>query len=60
MPKVPAQVEVAVRALALKYADELKSKMGGRMIEMEEDDNSHYLIYRVLGISDDEGKLIDL
>jgi len=30
------------------------------MKEMEEDDKSHYLIYQVLGISDEEGKLIDL
>ena len=27
---------------------------------MESDINSHYLIYKVLGISLDEGKLIDL
>jgi hypothetical protein len=30
------------------------------MEEMEEDDKSHYLIYQVLGISDEEGRLIDL
>ena len=29
------------------------------MVEMQEDDTSYYLIYRVLGISDQEGKLID-
>jgi hypothetical protein len=34
--------------------------MDGRMVEMEGDDNCHYLIYRILGISDDEGRLIDL
>ncbi len=27
---------------------------------MQSDNNSHYLIYRVLGISNKEGKLIDL
>src|SRR5471032_688483 len=59
-PDLPAQVEIAIRALALKYADELKSKMEGRVAEMEEDDDSHYLIYQVLGISDAEGKLIDV
>ena len=57
---LPAQVEIAIRALALKYADELKSKMEGRVAEMEEDDGSHYLIYQVHGISDVEGKLIDV
>jgi hypothetical protein len=57
---LPAKVEIEVRALALKYADELKSRMQGRVEEMEDDDTSHYLIYRVLGISDAEGKLIDV
>lgn len=27
---------------------------------MEADDDSHYMIYRVLGVSDEEGKLIDV
>ncbi len=57
---LPAKVEVAVRALALKYSAELKAKMDSRAVEMEADDDSHYLIYRVLGVSDDEGKLIDI
>lgn len=56
----PAKAEVAIRALALKYSAELKSKMDDRVTEMEEDDDSHYLIYRVLGVSDEEGKLIDV
>jgi hypothetical protein len=38
----------------------LKSKIDGRVLEMDLDDDSHYLIYRVLGISDKEGKLIDV
>ena len=33
--------------------------MNERIIEMKEDDNSHYLIYRVLGIATEEGRLID-
>ena len=57
---LPEKVEIAIRVLALKYAKELKSKMDDRAIEMEEDDTSHYLIYRVLGISDDDGRLIDI
>jgi hypothetical protein len=56
----PAKAEIAIRALALKYSTDLKSKMDGRVIEMEDDDTSHYLIYRVLGVSDAEGKLIDV
>ena len=55
-----AEIEAAIRALALKYADDLKSKMDDRVVEMDADDTSHYLIYRVLGVSDAEGKLIDV
>ena len=33
--------------------------MDARVVEMETDDNSHYLLYRVLGISTSEGKKID-
>lgn len=59
-PSLPAKVEAAVRAIALKYSAELKAKMDSRVIEMDGDDDSHYLIYRVLGVSDQEGKLIDV
>lgn len=49
-----------IRALARKYAAELKAKVDERVKEMKEDDTSHYLIYRVLGITDEEGELIDI
>lgn len=45
--------------LADEYANNLKSKIVARKEEMKGDDNSHYLIYRVLGISLEEGILID-
>jgi len=48
-----------IRQLATRYADDLGKKIIEREIEMEEDDDSHYLIYRVLGIKRDNGKLID-
>ena len=48
-----------INALANNYASNLKLKITDRKKEMESDDNSHYLIYRVLGISVEEGKLID-
>lgn len=57
---LPAKVEIEVRALALKYGNELRSRMHARVAEMEEDDTSHFLIYRVLGIADAEGKQIDV
>lgn len=49
-----------IRALASKYAADLKSRVDERVAEMKADDTSHYLIYRVLGITDKEGELIDV
>jgi len=48
-----------IELLAKEYANTLSSKIENRKEEMKEDDNSHYLIYRVLGISKERGKLID-
>ncbi|MDC9722992.1 MAG: ApaLI family restriction endonuclease [Urechidicola sp.] len=45
--------------LAEEYANNLNSKIENRKKEMKGDDNSHYLIYRVLGITTTEGQLID-
>lgn len=49
-----------IQALAAKYASELKTQVAARVTEMNTDDTSHRLIYRVLGITDQEGELIDL
>ncbi len=49
-----------IKLLADKYAAELKKQVDLRINEMENDDNSHYLIYRVLGVSDQEGNMIDI
>lgn len=49
-----------IKALAAKYASELKSQVDTRVAEMKADNTSHYLIYRVLGITDQEGELIDV
>lgn len=49
-----------IKILADKYADRLKSAIDGRVIEMQGDDVSHYLIYRVLGVQEAEGHLIDV
>lgn len=48
-----------ISKLADEYASNLKGKIVARKEEMKGDDNSHYLIYRVLGISNGEGILID-
>lgn len=49
-----------IKSLSDKYASELRSKIDERTEEMKSDDNSHFLIYRVLGISESEGNLIDI
>jgi hypothetical protein len=49
-----------IRQLANRYANRLNIAIDGRVTEMRNDDFSHYLIYRVLGISEQEGHLIDI
>lgn len=49
-----------IRALADKYAAELRRSIEERVAEMAGDDRSHVLIYEVLGVSANEGKLIDV
>lgn len=53
-------IEQKITELANKYSLNLKEKMELRVAEMEKDNNSHYLIYRVLGVTPEEGKLIDV
>lgn len=52
-------IEQQIRELAARYAANLKQKSDERMAEMQRDDISHFLVYRVLGISNQEGYLID-
>ena len=49
-----------IKFLLDKYANDLRSKIEERTEEMKSDDNSHFLIYRVLGISESEGNFIDI
>ncbi len=49
-----------IRELANQYADRLNAAINDRVAEMQVDDVSHYLIYRVLGIKLEEGYLIDV
>jgi len=49
-----------IRQLADQFAARLTGVIDVRVTEMQEDDVSHYLIYRVLGISEQEGQLIEL
>jgi hypothetical protein len=49
-----------IKLLADDYAERLKLAIDGRVAEMQGDDVSHYLIYRVLGVTQEEGRLIDV
>ena len=49
----------SIKGLADKYAAKLKKQVDMREKEMATDDTSHYLLYRVLGVTNDEGYLID-
>lgn len=49
-----------IKELAGIYASNLKERIEERKEAMKSDDNSHYLIYRVLGITTEEGELIDI
>jgi|SRR2546423_546239 len=53
-------IEDGVRELANWHAEALKQKIDERVEEMRQDDTSHFLIYRVLGVASDEGLLIDV
>jgi len=52
-------IQEKIFALSEKYSKNLRKKMTERITEMEGDDNSHYLLYRVLGVATKEGKMID-
>lgn len=53
-------IEEKIRQLADQYADNLREKIEARKVEMSQDSVEHYLIYEVLGITEQEGILIDL
>lgn len=53
-------IKQKIKDLAKDYSTRLADKIDDRVKEMKSDDNSHYLIYRVLGINLKEGRLIDI
>lgn len=53
------ELKKKIKTLADTYSANLKGKIEARKEEMKADDNSHYLVYRVLGITTKEGQLID-
>lgn len=55
-----SEIYFEIKKLADKYKNNLENKVKTRIKEMENDNNSHYLIYKVLGIDEVEGKKIDI
>ena len=53
-------IDGQIQALADKYAGALKRATERRLSEMETDDTSHFLVYQVLGVSDEEGHLMNV
>ncbi|MCU0425785.1 MAG: ApaLI family restriction endonuclease [Candidatus Kapabacteria bacterium] len=53
-------VQPQIQELAQHYAQELARRTEERIQEMENDNTAHYLLYAVLGVSVEEGKMIDL
>ena len=53
-------VENTLRELAIKYSTRLRQKINVRVAEIQKNEPSHFLIYRVLGIAVKEGKMIDI
>ena len=53
-------IEAKMKKMVQKYKKNLDKKINERIEEMKEDDNSHYMVYNILGVSNDEGAMIDL
>ncbi len=49
-----------IKALADQHAAQLKEQVDSRMEEMKNDDTSHHLIYKILGVSEAEGYQTDI
>ncbi len=52
-------LKIKIRKLADTYASKLSDKIEDRIEAMKMDDNSHHLVYRVLGVNSIEGERID-
>ena len=53
-------VEEQIRDIVTHYSEALRQRVDKRVAEMTSDDKSHYLIYRVLGVTFQEGDMIDI
>ena len=49
-----------IKQLSDRYETQLKVQVEKRVLEMEQDDYSHHILYQVLGVSPKEGHDIDV
>lgn len=49
-----------IKQLSDRYETQLKAQVEKRVLEMEQDDYSHHILYQVLGVSPKEGHDIDV
>lgn len=45
--------------IILRYRDELQKRIEERKVEMQSDNNEHYILYNALGFTNDEGYQVD-
>lgn len=57
---LPIPIAERLSRLADTYANALRKQVDARILEMNSDDKSHYMLYRVLGVTSEEGDQIDL
>lgn len=53
-------IENELIELAEQYSQRLRQQVDRRVAEMQDDDHSHFLIYRVFGVTNQEGEMIDI
>lgn len=53
-------IKEKIQRLAEEYRQQLETQVSERVIEMQKDNEDHHLIYKVLGVSLDEGRNIDV
>lgn len=54
------ELELRIARIAEAYRNDLMQKIQDREVEMNDDDKSHYMLYNILGISNEKGEAIDI
>lgn len=54
-----SSIDESLVRIILKYREELQKKIRDRKVEMESDNNDHYVLYNALGFTSEDGYQID-